>query len=425
MAKILTQISYFDYSEIEILGDLERLQLAFEGMDDETLMRKLEKKRGQGRNDYPIRVMWNLVIAMKVFGHRTVESFRRELSRNAQLRKICGLRSFNNKRHLAPPARVFSNFLNLLATEQDEVDRIFASEVAALYEAAAEFGKALAGDGKYVDSYAKRPCKDCNPKAGRRAESDAAFSVKEYHYTGSDGKKHVKKETHYGFKVNLICDVGTELPLAYSVKAANCNEKEEMGALLAKLTDKQKAAAETLALDRGYDSAAMIRQIKGIGICPVVDIRNCWKDGEGTKQYKNTDMVYNYKGEVFFVDARGNQHKMRYRGHDCTKKCLRYEYGGKLQKIYVSYDERVFLPVARDSMKFKRLYRGRTAVERLNGRIDRDFMFEDHCNRGLKKTRLLVSLSLIVMNAMAAGKIQRGIAHGLAAHTKIGLPKTA
>jgi hypothetical protein len=32
---------------IEFLGDIERLRLAFEGMDDEPLMRVLEKKRGK------------------------------------------------------------------------------------------------------------------------------------------------------------------------------------------------------------------------------------------------------------------------------------------------------------------------------------------------------------------------------------------
>jgi hypothetical protein len=35
--------------------------------------------------------MWNLFLAMKVFQHRTIESFRRELGRNRQLREICGL----------------------------------------------------------------------------------------------------------------------------------------------------------------------------------------------------------------------------------------------------------------------------------------------------------------------------------------------
>ena len=35
--------------------------------------------------------MLNLIYAMKIFGHRSVESFRRELSRNSQLRIACGL----------------------------------------------------------------------------------------------------------------------------------------------------------------------------------------------------------------------------------------------------------------------------------------------------------------------------------------------
>ena len=52
-------------------------------------------------------------------------------------------------------------------------------------------------------------------------------------------------------------------------------------------------------------------------------------------------------------------------------------------------------------------------------------MFEDHCLRGLAKTKLMVSLSFIVMNAMALGKIKEGISQGLAAHTKTGLPNVA
>lgn len=100
---------------------------------------------------------------------------------------------------------------------------------------------------------------------------------------------------------------------------------------------------------------------------------------------KDTNIVYNYKGDVYFVDEKGIDQKMKYEGYDKQKKCLRYSYEGKMHKIYIRYDERVFLPIARDSDKFKRIYKGRTAVERLNGRLDRDYIFENHCIRGLKK----------------------------------------
>jgi|GEM_PF-2366419 len=67
----------FEYTEIEKLGDLERLGLALDGIDDEKLMQKLDAKRKNGRDDYPLRVMWNLLIALIVFEHKKVASFRR------------------------------------------------------------------------------------------------------------------------------------------------------------------------------------------------------------------------------------------------------------------------------------------------------------------------------------------------------------
>ena len=100
---------------------------------------------------------------------------------------------------------------------------------------------------------------------------------------------------------------------------------------------------------------------------------------------------------------------MKYQGYDCQKNCLRYSYNDKIYKIYISYDERIFLPIARDSQKFKKLYNGRTSVERLNGRLDRDYMFEEHCIRGLNKMKVFLSLSLIIMNGMAIGKVNQEI----------------
>jgi hypothetical protein len=46
-------------------------------------------------------------------------------------------------------------------------------------------------------------------------------------------------------------------------------------------------------------------------------------------------------------------------------------------------------------------------------------MFEDHSIRGLKKMKLMVSLTLLTMNTMALGKIQRGATENLAALTKL------
>ena len=348
---------------------------------------------------------------MIVFCHKTVDSFRRELSRNSQLRRKCGLKDYDMKKHLVPPSRVFSGFIKSLSEEAEAIAEIFNMQVEELYELIPGFGKKLAGDGKYIDSFAKREAKKDQTATDNRTENDAKWSIKEYFYTDKKGKRQSKKEYHFGFKSHIICDVQTELPVAYSVTAANADEKKEMMTLLKSAflgDDERRRIVEYLLLDRGYDSAEMIKTVKSAGIIPVIDIRNCWQDGEKTRQYKNTDIVYNYKGDVFYVDNTVKQHKMIYEGYDKQKKCLRYSHEGKVHKVYISYDERIFLPIARDSEKFKRIYKGRTAVERLNGRLDRDYMFEEHCIRGLKKMTLMVGLSMIIMNGMAVGKLKNG-----------------
>ena len=55
----ISQRSLFDYTQIEKLGDLKRLQLVIEYLPDEKFMKHLEKERGHGRNKYSIRGMWN------------------------------------------------------------------------------------------------------------------------------------------------------------------------------------------------------------------------------------------------------------------------------------------------------------------------------------------------------------------------------
>ncbi len=49
---VIPQKSLFAWSDVENLGDLERLVLVVENLPDEELMRALERNRGKGRDDY-------------------------------------------------------------------------------------------------------------------------------------------------------------------------------------------------------------------------------------------------------------------------------------------------------------------------------------------------------------------------------------
>ena len=111
----------------------------------------------------------------------------------------------------------------------------------------------------------------------------------------------------------------TELPIGYNVLDNNSDEKKAMIDLLEKLPSRITSRMEHLMSDRGYDSTEMIRAAKAAGIIPIVDIRNCRKDGEATKQYKDTDIVYDFKGNVYMVDDKGEQRRMHYEGYDRQK----------------------------------------------------------------------------------------------------------
>ena len=57
--------------------------------------------------------------------------------------------------------------------------------------------------------------------------------------------------------------------------------------------------------------------------------------------------------------------------------------------------------MARNSKKWKRLYDMRSGIERMNGRIDRDYKFEKHTIRGLEKMEMFLTVTFIVNLTLA------------------------
>lgn len=413
--KSISQISIFDYSEIENLGDLERLKLFLENVDDDDLCKILEEKRKNGRDDYPVRTMLNLIYAIKIFEHRSVESFRRELSRNAQLRRMCGLSDGEYKylikiKHIVPPARVFTKFLKSLKEHKDEVKKINEKLIKFMYDELKDFGKDCAIDGKYLDSYGNQFHKSkARKEDDGRAEHEATSSCKTYYMKNGT----TKKEWHYGFRAHILCDAKYGLPINWKVTPANNSEQKELDNMIKEMAQSDKKykleKMENLMADAGYDNGARNRKLKEkYNINPVVDIRHMWKE-EKYREVENQMLAYNEDGEVFLILNLNKYEKLKYLGYDKKNQALRYGRYNKGKKVYrvpLSTDYRIFVPIARDSKKFKTKYKMRTEVERLNGRIDRDYMFNDHFIRGKSKMELMLNISFLVMLTMAKGHIK-------------------
>jgi len=418
---IIPQKKLFVWDEIERLEDLDRLRLVIEYMPDETLMQVLEKVRGKGRDDFPVRAMWNTILAGVVYQHPSIASLRRELARNGQLRQMCGF-----EKGKIPAEYVFSRFCRKLFLYQALIDQMFYNLVETLRLLLPDFGKHIAIDSKAINSLAKHANK--KEEADGRRDSDADYGRKEYKGVREDGTVWEKIVTWFGYKLHLIVDAMYELPIAFEVSKASASDVVEGRKLVKKLAKEQPkiiAACEDLMGDRGYDDTKFIMELwDEYRIKPVIDIRNMWKDGEETKVLEGWDNItYNYKGNVYcHCMESGTIREMSVGGFEKDRKTLKkicpvVSYGiecksfGKCPvnhsiRIDLETDRRIFTPVDRASNKWERLYDKRTAVERVNSRLDVSFGFEQHYIRGKKKMELRCGIALCVMLAMAVGRIK-------------------
>jgi hypothetical protein len=436
---IIAQKNLFSWKEIEASSDLERLSLVLEVIGDERLMQILEKKRKGKRDDYPIRAVWNSILAGIVYQHDSIESLRRELLRNGELRELCGFEPAKGD-EAVPPKWVYTRFLKRLIKEQVEIDRLFNNLIEELKKLLPDLGEHLAIDSKAIKSHAvgKKEAKGSSDK-------EADWGVKTYRGKKEDGSLWEKVKSWFGYKVHLIVDTKYELPLGYEITKASASDTTNLLPMVEGLNSKHPEIIETakdMSGDKGYDSEDNNRELYDrYGIKPVIDIRKSWKDEKESKiktrplyEDRADNVVYDNKGVVYCHIGKGDDLEkdyatMSYMGFESDRKTLKYRcpaaaygitccnrdrcgegnYGeyGRVVRIPIEKDRRMWTPIARSSYAFERIYKGRTAVERVNSRIDNVFGFEFHYIRGKAKMQLRMSLALIVMLAMAVGRIKK------------------
>ena len=81
----------------------------------------------------------------------------------------------------------------------------------------------------------------------------------------------------------------------------------------------------------------------------------------------------------------------------------------RIVRIKINEDKlRTFAALPKHTYRWKRHYKRRSALERINARVGRDFQLERHYMRGLETMQMRVALSLSVMLAMACTSIREG-----------------
>jgi hypothetical protein len=433
----IPQSELFSWDRLEASSDLRRFELLLSALPDEELMAALEEERKGRRDDYPLRAVWNSILAGVVFQHPSNEALRRELLRNAELRQVRGFSPLKGG-WAVPPKYVYSRFLSKLFKHQEKIDAMFDGLVERLRGLPPGFGTDLAIDSKALSTWAKSK-KDPD----KRGDPEADWGTKTYRGIREDGTTWEKIKSWFGYKVYLIVDADYELPVAYGVTRAGQSDTTYLLPMVEKLKENHAELAQeaqTLSGDKGFDSEENIKTLwDEYEIKPAIALIHKWKEAPEAPRSSDPDRVdtlfYNQDGHLLCrhldtPDETKNYAPMAFEGFEHSRQSLKYRCPaqalgitctqrafcndgqhtahGRIVRIPLEKDRRLFTPLARGTYAWERVYKKRTSVERVNSRLDVSFGFERHFIRGKRKMRARMGLALAVMLGMAVGWIEAG-----------------
>jgi hypothetical protein len=408
--------SLFAWECLEDSPSLATVREVLGAIPDERLLAALRTYRWKGRDEYPVHVVWAVVLLKGILRHVTTEATLGELKRNRQLRELIGI----EKERKVPKKWNVSRFLKVLGRQEHVglLREVFDEMIRRLGSSVPDLGRRTAGDATHLRARREDEEADAGlPRAeGGRKE-----------YTDEKGQvTHVLE--WFGYKLHLLTDTRHEVALAYQITSPKVGDVERLPALVEEAENNlPKDRMNTLAYDKAADAEEVHRFLKGKRIAPVIENRSLWKeefermlpDHNGT-----SNVVYDEAGTVHCYDTVSKvprRRPMSYIGHEAKRGTLKYRCParhegfscpsdkvcnagkayGKTVRVKRQIDLRRFPPIPRATKTFERLYKGRSAVERVNARLKIFWGSDDGNITGARRFHALVGTVLIVHAAFA------------------------
>jgi len=379
----------FAWDCLEDSPSLQTIKDLLAALPDGKLLNSLRVARGKGRNDYSVSTLWGVVVLRVALRHITTEAVLAELRRNEGLRRLIGIESEAG----VPKPWNISRFEDVLGQEPHRtlLKEVFNVLIQRLGVAVVDLGVNTAGDATGLS-------------ARRKPENEADKEVTEGLPQASGGRKEYKDDEGrvtkvvewFGFKLHLLVDVKHEVVLAYEITDTKAGDGETLPVVLEQAEANLPAdRIDTLAYDKAADNENEHELLSGKGITPLIQMRELWKT-EPERMLPGHDgssnVVYDEEGTIYCYDKVSDppvRHKMAYIGHEPERKTLKYRCPakhedwecpmskicnagksyGKTVRVPREIDLRRFPALPRATKKFERMYKGRTAVERVNARL--------------------------------------------------------
>lgn len=413
----------FAWLRLEDHPQLSTLAQLLEVLPDQPLLDGLRSARGKGRNDFPVERLWGVVLLTVALRHHSFESCLAELHRNPSLCRLIGIRGVEQ----IPNGWNVSRFLDVVGQQPHlaELRKVFDFLVARLGRCVPDLGTHSAADATGLNA---RPKKDPEAVAREREQGlpQPSGGRKEYK---DDQDQVVKVVEWFGYKLHLMVDVKHEVPLAFCVSDTKAGDNERVAALVEQAqANLPEGRIQTLAYDKAADDEKVHEYLHQAGIKPLIQNRALWKEEPerplpGPRRYP-LNVVHDEAGTVYCYDQSGPvpvRHRMAYVGYEKDRGTLKYRCParhegwscgneercnegksyGLIVRVDHTLDLRRFPPIPRATKKFEQMYKGRTAVERVNARAKLFWGVDDGNISGARRFHAYVSVVLVVCVAFA------------------------
>ncbi len=134
----------FAWDCLEDSPSLQTIRDLLAALPDAKLLASLRNARGKGRNDYPVSVLWGVLVLRIALRHLTTEAMLAELLRNEGLRRVIGIESESG----VPKKWNMSRFEETLGQEPHRtlLKEVFNVLIKRLGLAVTDLGRDTAGD---------------------------------------------------------------------------------------------------------------------------------------------------------------------------------------------------------------------------------------------------------------------------------------
>lgn len=391
----IRQQSLFSFEEILKFQKETQLELIFSHLDLSKITKKLGKSSyDRGPKGYCSADLLCAFIAMQIERIPTVKDLVKKLRENPVLRYNCGFDVLGR----VPSESTFSRFMNKLSASE-ELSNLFKETVLKAKKLGIINGNNVSIDSTKLSSY------------------EAAVPKSKITDDGMNPNWGMKRDTNgnnirwFGWKLHVVCDSKSELPVEVLVTPANVYDGTQALPLIESLKESYAGAIKPryYTMDSGYDFESIYQNIidehEGQPII-AYNPRGSKSPPEGMNDDFQPVCSAGYPMTYFGVD--GDYLKFRcphVTGHrNCpfgSNWCSSSNYGYTI-KINWKKNARNYGYPHRGSTAWKKLYNTRTSVERMFSRMKDYLNLNKTRSKGIYKVKAYALLNCI---ALIAGTI--------------------